>query len=313
MKEFDAKYSVRTDLAAEARAYAHEKNKGRGNDGIIADKKIIDGITVETLEITDSAQSELCSKPCGKYITVNIGEIWNSDKESFDKIAHVISAVLRSLFPQDGSCLLCAMGNSAITADALGPVVASNFIVTRHIKTADKALFDSFELRETMCIIPGVTAKTGYEGAQSVKGIVNALNPDFAVVVDALASRKLSRLGTTVQICDSGLAPGSGVGNERAALNRETLGIPVFAIGVPTVVEAQTLALDILSDALEKSDKGSELESALELLQENPTAFFVTPKDTDHIIKDVSKLLGYSLNLALHKDLTIGEIDEFLS
>ncbi len=310
MREFNTKYAIRTDLASEALGYADKKDT---LDGIISEEKLTDGVQIQYLKITNKNGEELCKKPKGTYITIDIGQIWNASKEEFDKTAMVISQVLKKLFPKDGSCLLCAMGNSELTADALGPMTAQNFIVTHHIKQSDREMFDSLQLRDTMCIVPGVTANTGFEASQSIKGVSDSLKPCFAVVVDALASRKLSRLCTTLQICDTGISPGSGVGNTRQAINRELLGIPVFAIGVPTVVEAQTLASDILDDASKVLENAEKLKETKDFLTQNPTAFFVTPKDTDHIIKDVSKLIGFSLNLALHKDLTPGECEEFLS
>ncbi len=310
MREFNTKYAIRTDLASETLSFADKKDT---LDGVISHTKIQDGIEIQQIEITNANGEKLCGKPKGTYITIETGQIWNASKEQFDKTANVIADVLRELFPKEGACLLCGMGNSELTADALGPMTAKNFIVTRHIKISDREMFDSLQLRETLCIIPGVTAKTGFEAAGSIKGVSDAFSPDFAVVVDALASRKLSRLGTTVQICSTGISPGAGVGNRRQAINSELLGIPVFAIGIPTMVEAQTLALDILQDAVQSSGDTSKLHDAEQLLSQNPSAFFVTPKDTDHIIKDTSKLLGYALNLALHKNLTVSECDEFLS
>ena len=311
MKEFRTKYTVRTDLAVEARAYSAEK--GDASDGIITSSRDESGLTVEELIITNEMASRTLSKPCGRYVTVNAGRLWNYDRQSFDNAAKVISEILRSFIPKNGSCLFCGMGNAGITADAFGPLAAESFIVTNHIKSSDPDLFSSLGLRQTMCAVPGVLAKTGIEGARIVEGIIKRARPDFAIVADALASRKLSRLGTTIQICDSGISPGSGVNNTRSALNRENLGIPVIAIGVPTVVDAQTLALDILSDAAKKSGSSESFADAERLLSENPSDFFVTPKDTDHIVRDAAKLVAFSVNLALHDDMTTSEIEEFLS
>lgn len=311
MKEFRTKYTVRTDLAVEARAYSAEK--GDTSDGIITASYEKSGLIIEELIITNETGSRTLSKPCGRYVTVNAGKIWSYDRQAFDNAAEVTAGIIRSFIPERGSCLFCGMGNAGITADAFGPLAAENFIVTNHIKSSDPDLFSSLGLRQTMCAVPGVLAKTGIEGAKIIEGIIKRARPDFAIVADALASRKLSRLGTTIQICDSGISPGSGVNNARSALSRESLGIPVIAIGVPTVVDAQTLALDILSDAAQKSENPESFSDAEKLLAENPSAFFVTPKDTDHIVRDAAKLVAFSVNLALHNDMTTAEIEEFLS
>ncbi len=312
MKEFDTKYTIRTDLASEARAI-YRKNKQDFDDGIITKTQKLHGFVTESLEITDENGEKICGKPKGTYITVEVGEIWRASKESFENAALAISEVLRALIPENGSCLLACMGNPDITADALGVLTADSFIVSRHIKKHDEELFKSLSLRETLCCVPGVTAKTGFEAADCVKGLAESLKIDFCIVADALASHKLSRLGTTVQIGTSGLCPGSGVGNTRAEISERTLGIPTFAIGIPTVVEATTLALDVLSDAQSTASHSESFDNIEEILSQNPKGFFVTPKDADHIVKDTSKLLGYALNLALHENMSFDEIDEFLS
>lgn len=311
MKDFSTKYTVRTDLADEAREYWREKN-GSEPDGLDYSSKQINGVKVDTLLVKDKNGEKMTGKPCGRYVTVDIGKIWSSDSKTFDNACHAVADAVRSFIPDDGSCMLAALGNRNIIADATGPCTAENFIVTRHIRQSDEELFKSFDLRETICITPGVLGSTGVEAAEIIRGAVKSTSPSFVIAVDSLASRKLSRLATTVQICDTGISPGSGINNTRKALTSKTLGVPVIAIGIPTVVEATTLALDIISDAVEKSGDSS-LKNVGEMLSENPSGFFVTPKDTDHIIKDTSKLVGYAINLALHNDLTMEEIDEFLS
>ena len=310
MKEFSTNYTVRTDLAAEARAYCLEKN-GKEPDGVICSSRTVDGITVESLEISNEAGEKLVGKPRGKYVTVNVGEFWNSDSSYFDRACKIISDVIRSFIPDgSGLCLFAGLGNRAITADAVGPFAAENFIVTRHIKNSDESLFDSLRLRETACISPGVLAKTGVEGAGIVKSLADEIKPDFIIAVDSLASRSLSRLAATVQVCNTGISPGSGVNNTREELSEKTLGVPVIAVGIPMVVEAATLAHDVVSRAAEQSGSIIDIEH---LLANNPSAFFVTPKDADHIARDAAKLIGYAVNLALHDNLTMEEADEFLS
>ena len=160
-------------------------------------------------------------------------------------------------------------------------------------------------------MVPGVMGDTGAEAYELVKGTVEMLKPSCVVIIDALASRNVERLAKTIQICDSGISPGSGVGNARHEISRNTLGVPTVAIGVPTVVEAGTLCLDILSKALEnEKDIFNYIEGKM---LHNASNFFVCPKETDRIIKSMSKLVGYSVNFALHKDITLSDMDEFLA
>ena len=237
--------------------------------------------------------------------------------------AETLAACLRSLFPKnlsaDAPCMLAALGNRAIIADAVGPMTADHFIVTRHIKAADKAMFDSLGLRETLCVVPGVSGNTGMEAAEIAAGVSSLAKPGFIVAVDALASRRLSRLATTVQICDTGISPGSGIYNTRKAFDKETFGVPVIAIGVPTVVEVTTLAIDVIQTAFQSMEQAKKPDEQTvggiidKIAAHHGESFFVTPKETDHILKDTAKLIGYGLNLALHDTLSFDDIDEFLS
>lgn len=310
MKDFSTNFTVRTDLASETREHWKQKNTGEP-DGIFYESRDISGILVERMKILDERGEEISGKPTGEYVTVNIGKVWTYDIENFDNTCDVLSKCISKFIKSDGLCLFAGLGNSQIIADAVGPFTANNFIVTRHIKNADEKMFESLNMRETSCIVPGVLGNTGIEASDIIKSAVDFIKPDFVIAVDALCSRKLSRLATTVQITDTGICPGSGIYNKRKALNKETLGIPVIAIGIPTVVEAQTIAYDLIFDGDSGDDEFSKEISRR--LCENPKGFFVTPKETDHIIKDTSKLIGYAVNMALHKGLTKEEVDEFLS
>ncbi len=317
MKDFSTIYTVRTDLASEVREYWREKNS-REPDGTHYENRSIFGISVDFLKVINTEGENITGKPKGRYSTVNVGEIWNSDGETFTNAMNACANVIRSFIPQNAqSCLIAGLGNSAITADAVGPFTASNVIVTHHIKKADPLLFEQMKLCDTMCVCPGVLGSTGLEGADIISSVVKNAKPDFVIAIDALASRKLSRLATTIQVCDTGISPGSGINNTRKALTFENLGVPVIAIGIPTVVEASTLAFDLLCSVHggeeEITDENPELDEIKQRLCQGSGNFFVTPKETDHIIRDTSKLLGYAINLALHKNLSKEEIDEFLS
>ncbi len=202
------------------------------------------------------------------------------------------------------SVLVVGLGNEAITPDAIGPQTAKNTMVTRHLVEKMPEEFGS--MRRVSVLMSGVLGTTGIESADFIKAVVEKLKPDQVIVVDALASRKLARICRTVQIADTGIVPGSGVGNSRAAINKERLGVPVMAIGVPTVVDAATLAADLAEQA-----------GAKDINPEDMSHFggemIVTPKEIDANVSDISKLVGYGINLALHKNISFEDINMFLS
>ena len=310
-------FTVRTDLADEKEEFLKERD-GENLTGIIVKRKKMNGFDVSIMNVLNKDGEEASGKPVGKYVTVDVGKIWMSDKKRFSEACNLISSFIKEFIPyNNGSCMLAALGNKNIIADAIGPLTAENFIVTKHIKDSDKEIFEALNLRETLCISPGVLGNTGIEAAKIIKGAVIESNPSFIIAVDSLASRRLSRLATTVQICDTGITPGSGINNARKEISKSTIGIPVIAIGVPTVVDVTTLASDIVRNVAEKSGDGQVKKSVHQIISEISSAdgenFFVTPKETDHIIKDTSKLIGYSLNLALHNGITEAEIDELTS
>lgn len=317
MRDFNQKNMQRTDLADEKEEYLRELS-GADVPGIHVERTNVDGYNVHIMQVINKDGEKATGKPVGKYVTVDIGKIWLYDKQSFNRVCNVLANFIREFVPSDnGSCMLAALGNKNIIADASGPFTAENFIVTRHIKQENPEMFKELDMRETVCICPGVLGSTGLEAAQIIKGAITEAKPDFIIAVDALASRRLCRLAATVQICNTGISPGSGINNARKELSEATLGIPVIAIGIPTVVEVTTLATDIIWSVAEKSGEEKIKKAAGEIVRElnadEAQGFFVTPKETDHIIKDTSKLIGYAINLALHKGLSFEEIDEFLS
>lgn len=308
--DFSTKYTVRTDLADEVVQNIGDK-KGDFGDGIVFETKKIRDIRVDTVRITNKKASEVSGKPVGRYVTVTTGEVWKSGKDDFEKLAKTLGEILREMLPDDGLCLVAALGNEKIAADAVGPASAANLIVSRHIKLLDKELYNSLGLGECACMVTGVMGDTGAEAYELIKGAVDIIKPSSVVVIDALASRNVERLAKTVQISDSGILPGSGVGNARHEISERTLGVPTVSVGVPTVVEAVTLCMDILSESLpEDRDVYNYIE---EKIPGNLGRFFVCPKETDKIIKSMAKLVGYSLNFAFHKGMTLSEMDEFLS
>lgn len=272
----------RTDLAAELD---------------LTDKKSIDERTehyknylVTTVEILTDDAAERIGKSRGKYITVDIGRIWLASDEEFSDAVKIISDKLKLLSTElcgciPGNVLIIGLGNRHITADALGDETVNLLTVTRHLKEHNTSVFRLLGGREISAIAPGVLGQTGIEAAEIAAGLCERVKPELVIAIDSLCARSAERLATTVQLGSSGITPGSGIGNHRRAINRETLGIPVIALGVPTVVESSTLVLDALEDAgITEPD-----ERLLEVLG-NRHGFFVTPKETDTIIRELSRL-----------------------
>lgn len=305
--DFSTKFTVRTDLADEAIDKTKLK-KGQIGDGIYFETINADGVFVDKLEVSGQNGEKTCGKPVGEYYTISTGEVWQSDKDTFESLAKAIGLVLKKLLSNAELVLVVCLGNIKITADAIGPLTAKNIIVTRHMKLKERELFDSMGLGNVSCFVPGVMGDTGAESAELILGAVSILKPDAVIVVDALASSTLSRLARTVQITDTGICPGSGVGNNRCEISKKTLGIPTVAVGVPTVVDTGSLFAEMLSE-LASDNANFDFTHRINEIEKS----FVCPKETDKIVSCVSKLVGYGINFALHKDMTMNEMDEFLS
>jgi len=214
------------------------------------------------------------------------------------------------------SILIAGLGNNFITADSIGPKALSKVLITRHLKQHLGGL-DNFGLIEMSGIAPGVLGQTGMETAEIIFSVAEKIKPSLVILIDALASRKISRLATTIQLSNTGIAPGSGVGNHRRAIDSELLGAPVVSIGVPTVVDAATLSYDVLEEAynragIEKSDKLTR-EVLNVALEESGGNFFVTPKESDLIISEVSKVIGYAINRCFYNEISFEEMSRIVN
>ncbi len=290
---------IRTDLAMEA----HElcQARGRSLSGVVVRDYDNDGVTVHCVRVETDDGAGAIGKPVGTYLTVGIKPYLRREEDAFSRHCQVLSALLRSLLPKKGSSVLVAgLGNPAITPDAVGPLTMPHILVTRHMVRSMPDRFSSF--RPVSAVHPGVLGTTGVETGEILLGICQRTQPDCIIAVDALASRSADRLCTTVQLSDTGIVPGSGVGNARNALNRQTMGVPVIAIGVPTVVDAATLCADLLND-----------EEAGLCLPEAARGMMVTSREIDTQVADVAKLLGYSIDLALQDGLSIADLELLLS
>ncbi len=300
-------WTKRTDLAVEAKELWRESaEKQTELRGVRSREKDNKGYKITTVEILDDSGVEALGKPVGTYVTMEIDKLVRREDNAFSLGAAALGEQLADMLKLNGdeSVLVVGLGNEAITPDAIGPKTAKNTMVTRHLVEKMPETFGS--MRRVSVLISGVLGTTGIESAEFIKAVANKLKPDRVIVIDALASRKMARICRTVQLADTGIIPGSGVGNKRAAINRETLGIPVTAVGVPTVVDVGTLAADLAEQA------GAQ-DINPEDLSEYGGGMIVTPREIDANVADISKLVGYGINMALHENISIDDINMFLS
>ncbi len=290
--------TVRTDLAVEAHALWRESaGETTRLKGVAAREEQAEGMTVTRVEILDQEGARALGKPEGTYLTLDVSPLWRREEDAFPRAVRAVAALLGPLLPEEGPVLAAGLGNQAMTPDALGPRSLDHLLVTRHLGEALP------QLRPVAGLGAGVLGTTGMEVAEWVRGAAEQVGPAAVIVVDALAARDLERLCATVQIADTGLVPGSGVGNHRMALNRETLGVPVISVGVPTVVDAETIARDLLGEA----------GAVPKALNGRGRRFFVTPESIDQKIRDLSKVLGYGINLALQESLALEDLEALLA
>lgn len=297
----------RTDLALEAREiWAESAREQTQLAGVEAFESTREGYPVTTIRITSNQGARALGKPEGTYVTIELAGLKRREEDAFPRAANALAAEIRALLhaKKDDGILVIGLGNRAITPDNIGPVAVSHTLVTRHLVEQVPEHFGHF--RPVSALAAGVLASTGMESSELVQAVVKKIKPSCVIAIDALASRSLSRVCTTIQLADTGITPGSGVGNHRAALNRETLGVPVIAIGVPTVVDVATLCADVLEEA----GKG-DLEP--ETLRGTASGQIVTPRDIDQSSADLAKVIGYGVNLALQNGLSIEDIELFLS
>ena len=280
----------RTDLALER----HELLKEQIPQGVESETYEKNAVVFTKIRITDENGAQSLGKTIGSYITAEIPELMKTTVFDEDSLT-AIGEELRALLPQRGAVLVVGLGNTDITPDAIGPKSVDMLLATRHITQELSESIGLGELRQVAGFVPGVLGKTGLETAESIKGIVDSVNPCAVIVVDALAARRLRRLGNTIQMSDTGIIPGSGVGNARAAVNNDTIGVPVISIGIPTVVDARTLVNDLTDDKTEISRKENE-------------EMIITPREIDLVVERASKIIAVSINKALQPHLTVDEI-----
>ena len=289
--------SFRTDLACESRD-VWTRTRGADPEGVSARSESRDGLAVETVEIRNEKAADTLCKPKGRYVTISLDALVRREEDAFRRACGVLAREIRTQLAMepDDSALVVGLGNPDITPDALGPLAVACVLVTRHLKTRLPEEFAAF--RPVSVFRTGVLGTTGIESAALVRGVVSLVRPDRVIAVDALSARDAARLCRAVQVTNAGIVPGSGVGNARSALTKDVLGVPVVAVGVPTVVDARTLCADL---------------SGAETVLPEDTELFVTPRDIDSRVRDSARLVGYAIDLALHDALTVEDIDMFLA
>lgn len=308
---------IRTDLAIEAHEMCTEgAEKEAENPGIKVSEYSEDGVFVTEIEVISQEGARAIGKPIGKYITIEAPDIKYSEGV-YERTCIAISREIKKLcnIEKDTKTLVVGLGNKMITPDALGPEVISGLMVTNHIKTHMGHILD--ESYSSVCaLVPGVLGTTGIETTDIIKGVADKISPQIVICVDALAARSAGRISTTFQICDTGISPGSGVENKRGAINEEAIGAKVIAIGVPTVVDAATIASDSIDAAFQKEKSatfsGDKREIIKKALTENAGNMMVTPKDIDLVIKRAAKTVANGINLALHRNLTFSDIENYV-
>ena len=293
--------AFRTDLAVEA---IENHKTAAALPHVRQSDRTLEGFAVHEVRILSEDAAREIGKPQGRYLTLELDALIRREEDAFPRACKALSTLLRELLPHpnDGPVLIAGLGNRKITPEAIGPQTADHVIATRHLVAQSPAIFADW--RPVSALAPGVLGQTGVETGEVICGVLDRVRPAAVIAVDALAAGRLSRLLRTVQLADTGITPGAGVGNARAALNKETLGVPVIAVGVPTVVDGATLAHEI------SSQLG---QPACEALDDLSQPVMITTRDIDREVADISRMIGYAVNMALHPHLSVADIDLYLS
>ncbi len=311
-------YNFRTDLALERRdIYNKANNIEKDIDGIETEEECIDdNITVSRVKVTNEKGEEAIGKKKGNYITIDVKNLKIASEEEIQKTSEVVTSELKKLIEKHitkkDSILVVGLGNIYVTPDSLGPKVINEVDITRHLLEYMPEVLDE-STREVSAISPGVLGTTGIETMEILKGIIDNVKPKLVIIIDALASRNIERISSSVQIADTGIVPGAGVGNARKELTEDNLGVPVIAMGIPTVVEAATIAADSLTLFINKAQENGESNDFLNKLQEEDKYkiikeilapeeynFIVTPKEIDSLIEKMKDIVARGINFAVN-------------
>lgn len=294
----------RTDLAVERTVYP-----GGLGDGVMVENQQDGAAEITWVRIDTPAAARRLGKPEGTYWTMTHPQLPQLLPEERIGVARQVAQVLRLMLPPKGSVLVLGLGNRRMTADALGDRVVSGVLVTRHLEQVKEI---DAPLRSVCAMSPGVLGVTGMETAELAQGLVERLKPSAVLVIDALAAMETSHIGTTIQLTDTGIHPGSGVGNHRAAINKETLHVPVIAMGIPMVVYASTIVRDALTDILSDADLDSSPQDMAQTLTRGSSDLVVTPRNIDELVAGLADMLALAVNTALQPDLDIDDLAHWL-
>lgn len=277
--------SIRTDLAQEAHQFYGEIQ------GVDSREMTCEGYEAHVVQVRTPEAAQILGKPVGTYVTVELDGLLRREEDGFSRAVEAVAGLLTPMLPEKGLALVVGLGNRAMTPDVVGPKAVDFTLVTRHLV---EALPQFSHLRAVAALAPGVLGTTGMESGAVVEALVERLHPACVLAIDALAARSVERLCRTVQLSDTGIIPGSGVGNHRQGLTRESLGVPVVSLGVPTVVDGATLIQDLLGENAPADVPGRDL--------------FVTPREVDSRVADLSRVLGYAVSRALNPSLGVEEL-----
>jgi spore protease len=322
--------SIRTDLAIEAKEIYQKESKGN-TDGVVVEESSEGEVRITSVKIVNEIGERNMGKPIGTYVTIDMPQFVHYDEEAKEAVSRAVANSLSKMIKLEDSmtALVVGLGNWNVTPDALGPKVISKLMVTRHLK---ELVPDSIDegVRPVCALAPGVLGLTGIETGEIIRGVVDKIKPNLIVCIDALASRKMDRVNRTVQIGNTGISPGSGVGNKRMEISERTLGIPVIAVGVPTVVDAATMANDtidlVLDEMIKQATEGGEFYNMLNNIDKNEKSrmireilnpyvgdLVVTPKEVDMVIDSVSKIIANGINIALQPALELEDINRYIN
>ena len=291
---------IRTDLALER---AGELEDGGGLPrGVSVKTEHRHGTEATVVTVTTKAGETAIGKPKGTYVTVELGSVLRREKGSFDGAVQCIADYLREMLklPNRLPVLVAGLGNREVTPDAIGPLTADHILVTRHMLRQAPETFGSF--RPVSATVPGVLGTTGVESAETVRALAQRIGAAAVIAVDALAARDTGRLCSTLQLSNTGIAPGSGIGNRRSALDQSAIGCPVIGLGVPTVTDAATMAADLFARAGIETDE--------EKLRQVSTGMIVTSGDIDRRVREIARVLAYGINSALHPELSLEDLTD---
>jgi spore protease len=305
---------IRTDLAMEAtEAYGQQQPPG-----VNVINEVIQGIRKTKVTITTPEGEQALGKKMGTYVTLETKELAHGDAIIDENCSKTLAEEIKTMAGEalNGTILVVGLGNHMVTPDALGPAVCDMVFVTRHIHEYAPEAVDQ-RMGNVSAISPGVLGVTGIETGEIIEGVVDHIKPTLVIAIDSLASRSMDRIRTTLQLGNSGIAPGAGIGNKRKALDQESLGIPVLALGVPLVVYASTVAQDLLEAAMAKTPQDTRIQARMRdilqgMMDVEGADMIVTPKEIDKVVHDLARIISDALNIALHKNLSLEETRRYM-